>query len=170
MKVAFIDANSWEQHLPHITGDFNRKVWCTSDSATHMWPRAAMLAGVETVLYYLSSSITQPLDLQHEFGYRIRANPSHLHPGEFAREMSLRLLRELSCEKFDMLLCYQHYRNGRYPDMFDLFAFHCISCRAGLTSRARGSMISVSQRQAYAAVTGERPQSGQGATESGGSS
>jgi glycosyltransferase involved in cell wall biosynthesis len=125
MRIAFIYANSWERHYPQVTEDFHRTVWCKSDSTTLTMPRAAMRSGIEPVFYCLSSSITRPLDFRHDFGFPLRAVPSRFHPGDFAREMSLRLLREVAREDYDLLCFYQYYRNGRYPDMFDLFALFC---------------------------------------------
>lgn len=125
MRVAFVYANSWETHYPHVKEDFNRRVWGCSDDFIMKYPRAVMNHGLDPVLIFLTAPGSMPCDIMHKYGFQMRGIPSRWWPGRFDREWSFRLFKEVSRTPFDLLHIYQYYRNRRWPDVYDALAAFC---------------------------------------------
>ncbi len=123
MKIAFIYPNSIEHVFPQYREDFDTKVWCGLDDFIMKYPKAVMDLGVEPVLFYFSRNGKGSKEYLHKYGFPIKRIPVTFGAGCLEREISLSLLRQIRKERFDLLHYYSYYRNRRYPDMFDIFAF-----------------------------------------------
>jgi glycosyltransferase involved in cell wall biosynthesis len=124
IRVAYVYANSWEFAYPQYLGEgFDQAVWCDSDDFIFKYPRAAMPFGVEPAFYYFSQTGRSVAEFTHKYGFPMRRIP--VRPGSLNREWSLRLFREISRDKIDLIHFYSYYRNRVLPDLFDLFALYC---------------------------------------------
>lgn len=125
MNIAFVYPNSWEHAYPQFRDDIDRQVWCQSDSIPMKFARALLPFGVKPVIYYLSETARTRAEFVHRSGFTMRRVPVRVGAGTWDREYSLDIIADACRGGHDLLHFISFYRNGRYPDMYDLFALWC---------------------------------------------
>ena len=131
MRVAFIAPHSSESAYPEFIkthrnpDDFDYEIVCNADSYVMKYCKAVQLVGIEPMLYYLSQYGRPVKEFRHKYGCEIKRIPVNIGGGNWSKEISFSLLRELSKDNFDLVHIFGYYRHWIYPDMYDILAAFC---------------------------------------------
>lgn len=132
MKVAYVMPHSYEYLFPNEIARMNSpneldiSILANSDNCENRYCKASLLAGIEPVFYYLSSTARSVAEFTHRDGYTMKRVPIDLKRGrygEYGWEFSFRLLKELSNDPIDAAFVFTYALNPVLPlDMYDLLA------------------------------------------------
>jgi glycosyltransferase involved in cell wall biosynthesis len=130
MKITHVYPNSCEYAYPKYVNErtdcdlFDREI-VINTALELRYLRGLRELGNDCSLLYLTCFRKPIKEFTHSDGYRIIRCPGTFWRGKLGYELSFPLLQQIKKERPDIVHFHGIYRNGRYPDMFDIAALYC---------------------------------------------